>query len=87
VHYLGAPVAIRIQKENESIEETIRQLLTVSASKGCVLKILVRTKATDCQARTIHNSEIIDENLLIIDSHELMIQQWLVGKQKQADIL
>ncbi len=87
VHYLGAPVAIRIQKENESIEQTIRQLLKVSASKGCVLKILVRTKATDCQARTIHNSEIIDENLLIIDSHELMIQQWLVGKQKQADIL
>ena len=87
VHYLGTPVAIRIQKEHESIEEAIRQLLKVSSSKGCVLKILVRTKATDCQAKTIHNSEIIDENLLIIDSHELMIQQWLDGKQKRVDIL
>lgn len=87
VHYLGAPVAIRIQKENESIEEAIRQLLKVSASKGCVLKILVRMKATDCQGKTIHDPETIDVNLLIVDSHELIIQEWLDGKQKQADIL
>jgi len=87
VHYLGTPVAIRIQKENESIEEAIRQLLKASVSKGCVLKILVRTKATDCQAKNIHDLENIDENLLIIDSHELMIQEWLEGKQKQVDIL
>jgi site-specific DNA-methyltransferase (adenine-specific) len=87
VHYLGAPVAIRIQKENESIEEAIRQLLKVSASKGCVLKILVRTKAIDCQARTNPDLETLDDNLLIIDSHELVIQKWLEGKQKQVDML
>jgi site-specific DNA-methyltransferase (adenine-specific) len=86
VHYLGTPAAIRIQKEYESIEEAIRQLLKASVSKGCVLKILVRTKATDCQAKNIHDLENIDENLLIIDSHELMIQEWLEGKQKQVDI-
>jgi hypothetical protein len=65
----------------------MRQLLKVSASKGCVLKILVRMKATDCQGKTIHDPETIDVNLLIVDSHELIIQEWLDGKQKQADIL
>jgi len=88
VHHLDAPVAIRIQKENESLEETRRQLLKASATKGCILKILVKTHASDYQVQTIHDDpEVIDTNLLIIDSHELMIQEWLSEKQKQAAIL
>ena len=88
VHYLDAPVAIRIQKENESLEETRRQLLKASATKGCILKILVRTQAAEYQVQTIHDDpDVIDTNLLIIDSHELMIQEWLREKQKQAAIL
>jgi site-specific DNA-methyltransferase (adenine-specific) len=88
VHYLDAPVAIRIQKENERLEETRRQLLKASATKGCILKILIRTQAADYQAQPIHDDpEIIDNNLLIIDSHELLIQEWLREKQKQATIL
>jgi site-specific DNA-methyltransferase (adenine-specific) len=83
VHFLDAPVAIRIQKENESLEETRRQLLNASATKGCILKILVRTHAAEYQEQTIpEDLEVIDTNLLIIDSHELMIQEWLREKQK-----
>src|SRR5438477_6804984 len=67
VHYLDTPVAIRIQKENESIVEARRQLLKASASKGCLLKILVRTKATDCRESCTLDPEVIDDNLLIID--------------------
>ena len=74
VHYLDVPVAIRIQKENESLDETRRQLLKASATKGCILKILVRTQAAEYNVQTIHDDpEVIDTNLLIIDSHELMI--------------
>ncbi len=88
VHYLDAPVAIRIQKENESFEETRRQLLKASATKGCILKILVRTQAAEYQVQTIHDDpEVIDTNLLIIDSYELMIQEWLREKQKPAAML
>ncbi len=83
-HYLGTPVAIRVQKENESIEEARRQLLKASASKGCVLKILVRTIATDCQQQTTFDSESIDDNLLVINSHELVIEGWLSGKENGA---
>jgi site-specific DNA-methyltransferase (adenine-specific) len=88
VHYLDAPVAIRIQKENESLEETRRQLLKASVTKGCILKILVRTHAAAYQEQTIYdNPEIIDTNLLIIDSNELLIQEWLREKQKHIALL
>ena len=88
VHYLDAPVAIRIQKENESLEETRRQLLKASVTKGCILKILVRTHTVEYQEQTIHeNPEVIDSNLLIIDSNELLIQEWLREKQKQTTLL
>jgi site-specific DNA-methyltransferase (adenine-specific) len=88
VHYLDAPVAIRIQKENESLEETRSQLLKASATKGCILKILVRTQPAEYMTQSIDNDpEIIDTNLLIIDSHELMIQEWLREKQKPVAIL
>ena len=88
VHYLDTPVAIRIQKENESLEETRRQLLKASATKGCILKILVRTHVSEYEMQAIHDDpEIIDTNLLIIDSYELMIQEWLREKQKQVAIL
>ncbi len=84
VHYLDAPVAIRIQKENESIGEARRQLLKASATKGCVLKILVRTQATAYQIQSIEDdSEDIDTNLLVIDSHELLIREWIESKKSQ----
>jgi site-specific DNA-methyltransferase (adenine-specific) len=88
VHYLDTPVAIRIQKENESLEDARIQLLKASATKGCVLKILVRTQGAENQSQSIDNNpEIIDTNLLIIDSHELVIQQWLEKKKQRAAIL
>ena len=88
VHYLDTPVAIRIQKANESLEETRRQLLKASVTKGCILKILVRTHAEEYQEQIFHeNPEVIDANLLIIDSHELLIQEWLKEKQQQTALL
>ncbi len=79
-HHLGTPVAIRVQKENESVEEARRQLLKASATKGCLLKILVRTAATDCEEAASCDAGIIDDNLLIIDSYELEIEGWLRAK-------
>jgi site-specific DNA-methyltransferase (adenine-specific) len=78
-HYLGTPVAIRVQNENESLEEARRQLLKASASKGCMLKILVRTAATDC-GEGWGDAEFIDDDLLVVDSYELEIEEWLRGK-------
>lgn len=82
VYYLGTPIAVRVQKENETIEEARRQLLKASASKGCILKILVRT--TDYSHPAMFDVANVDDSLLIVDSHELAIEQWLKEKQKQA---
>jgi site-specific DNA-methyltransferase (adenine-specific) len=88
VHYLDAPVAIRIQKENESLEESRRQLLKASVTKGCILNILIRTHPAEYQQQTVHeNPEVIDSNVLIIDSYELLIQEWLREKQEQTALL
>ncbi len=86
VHYLGTPVAIRVQKEHESIEEARRQLLKASATKGCILKILVRTVATDCREPTAVDPEVVDENLLIVDSYDVVIEGWFGEKKMQVGI-
>ena len=82
VHFLGTPVAIRVQKEHESLEEARGRLLRASASKGCILKILVRT--TDDQPPANYaDAGVIDDNLLIVDSHDVVVEQWLRGKHKR----
>jgi len=82
VHFLGTPVAIRVQKEHESLEEARGRLLRASASKGCILKILVRT--TDNQPPANYaDAGVIDDNLLIVDSHDVVVEQWLRGKHKR----
>ncbi len=84
-YFLDAPVAIRIQKEHESLQEARKHLLKASATKGCILKILVRTHTSDNQPATCNKPEDIDSNVLIIDSHELLIQEWL--RERQTAIL
>src|SRR5260370_39178469 len=64
VHFLGTPVAIRAQKEHESLEEARGRLLRASASKGCILKILGRT--TDEQPPANYSEAgVIDDNFLM----------------------
>lgn len=78
-YYLDTPVAIRIQRENESLEEARKLLLKASATKGCILKILVRT--TNCQMLTFTELENVDNNLIIIDSYDFLINQWRKRKE------
>jgi len=84
-HYCGTPVAIRVQRHNETLEEAKKQLLRASVTKGCILKILIRT--TPYHSTTMFDLEDTDTNLLIVDSHDLTISQWLQEKQEQATTL
>ena len=81
-HYMGAPVAIRVQRQNETLEEAKKQLLRASATKSCILKILIRTMPYS--STTMFDIEDIDTNLLIVDSHDLTISRWMQEKQEQA---
>ena len=84
-HYMGTPVAIRVQRENESLEEAKKLLLKASATKGCILKILIRT--SPYQSSSMFELENVDTNLLVVDSHELVVNRWLQQKHEQVTIL
>ena len=62
----------------KSLEEARKQLLKASVTKGCILKILIRTKPD--QHTTMFDLENLDDNLLILESDELAIDQWLASK-------
>jgi len=84
-HHLGAPVAIRVQRPYETVAEAKKHLLRASATKGCILKILIRT--TLYQHTAMFELEDADTNLLVVDSHDLIISQWLQEKQMQQKTL
>lgn len=90
VRHFGTPIAIRIQRENESLEDARRHLLKASITKGCMLKILIQT--TPDLYTAISNTKTLDDNLLIIENTELTINQWLAdkiesSKRKEASLL
>lgn len=84
-HHLGTPVAIRVQRPNETIAEAKKHLLRASATKDCILKILIRT--TLHQHTAMFELEDADTNLLVVDSYDLIISQWLQEKQMQEKTL
>jgi site-specific DNA-methyltransferase (adenine-specific) len=84
-HFQGTPVAIRVQRQNETLEEAKKQLLKASITKGCILKILIRT--TPYHATSMFDLEDTGSNLLVIDNHDLSITQWLQEKREQATML
>jgi len=70
----NCPVAVRIQKQGESIEIAKRKLIAASKTKNCELMILVRTQK-DVE-RSFFN-DWNDENLLMIDAYDLVISDWI----------
>ncbi len=69
----GQPVSVRIQKKDEDIETARRKLITASKTKKCALMILVRTQKE--KSHTLF--DWADENLLVIDSYDLIINSWI----------
>jgi len=68
----GQPVSVRIQKEYEDIEAARRKLIVASKTKKCALMILVQTK----KGKSHSLFDWADENLLVIDSYDLIINSW-----------
>jgi len=68
-NYLGKPVAVKIQKENEELNLAINKLLGASRKRGCKLSLLIKTS---------RDLSFIDFNkhsdLIIIDSYDLIIK-------------
>lgn len=74
------PVAVRIQRENETLSDTIAKLQRSAQSKACKYMIIVRThmdKAVFC------NYENIPDDILIIDEYDWQIKQQIDNKYQQ----
>ncbi|MGG3402344.1 site-specific DNA-methyltransferase [Bacillus paranthracis] len=75
-YYKEKPVPIKIQKPNETFEEALDSLLFASQKRSCVLKVLIKTKHEDNLLDFI-TQEQPDENLIVIDSYDLIIKNWI----------
>ena len=66
------PVSLKIQREDETLEEAANRLLKASKIKQCSFMILIRT---DRKSTRLNSSDFntIPDNMRIIDSYEVQI--------------
>lgn len=76
-HINERPVSVKIQKKDEDIETAKQKLITASQTKNCELMILIRTHQRNERLFSLDTDE---GNVLVIDSHDLMIWDWLQEK-------
>lgn len=74
--YKESLVSVRIQKENESLEKAIKQLVQSSRIKKCKKMILVKTNLIT--ERILFQEEIEHQDLIIIDSYNLLLDKILM---------
>lgn len=79
VDYRGKPVAVKIQKENETIFEAQKKLLDSAKKKGCLLAILIQTRRDlpICKPQ-------VQDNLLLITSYDLLIEEFLRERETRG---
>ncbi|MBL8089973.1 MAG: hypothetical protein KF758_01650 [Anaerolineales bacterium] len=79
----NSPVSVKIQKQGESLEISKRKLLNASKTKNCKLMILIKTQM-EIDTTLFSWS---DENILVIDSYDLQIKNWLDEQNEiQSDL-
>ena len=71
----GKAVAIKVQKEHESLQEAKTLLKRACENKGFGKKILIRTNQHE--VNYLFKNDIVDDNLLVIDSYEFLIDSML----------
>lgn len=64
----GKPISIKIQKEDETLEDALKKMIKSGASKNCCFMILIRTHIDYQQ---MFPCKDIPENIIVIDSYEV----------------
>ncbi|MCT8136476.1 hypothetical protein H1D32_01015 [Anaerobacillus sp. CMMVII] len=72
-------MAVKIQQQNETLEEAKIKLLQASKKKGCSLLVLIRTTTNDTLPLQLEPNQN-DDNILIIDSYHLLINDYINSK-------
>lgn len=75
-HYKEKAVPVKIQKPDETFDEALDSLVRASHKRSCILKVFIKTKHEDNLFDFI-SQEQPDENLIIMDSYDLVIKDWI----------
>ncbi len=76
-HINGHPVSVKIQKKDEDFETAKQKLIAASETKNCELMILIRTHRRNDR---LFSLDVNEANVLVIDSHDLIVEDWLQEK-------
>ena len=71
----GRAIAIKVQKEHESLQEAKALLIRACENKGFGRKILIRTNRNE--GIGLFKNDVVDDKLLVIDSYQFLIESML----------
>ena len=77
----GKPVSVKIQKEEETLDEAINKLIKSSRTKKCEYMILIRTHTDYINAIDFNR---IPQGVIIMDSYEMQIDEYINNKQLKS---
>ncbi|MGM9927324.1 MAG: DNA-methyltransferase [Bacillus sp. (in: firmicutes)] len=78
------PISVKIQKEDETLEEAVNKLCKSSKTKKCAYMILIRTHL-DFIDTFEHSS--YPNNLLVMDAYDLVIQDFLEQQKEKNNVM
>lgn len=76
------PISVKIQKDEETLDEAVNKLCKSSRTKKCIYMILIRTHLDTIDTYEYSN---YPNNLFIIDACDLMIKNALEGKGEESN--
>ena len=76
-HYLNAPVALKIQKPDESIAQAIKLLHGAGEKRNCSFLVLILQNSTPSD--TLRN---VPSNMIVLNSYELEMEQQTIWNRK-----
>lgn len=82
-HFHGKPVPIKIQKESESLSESLYLLENAMKKKELEFGIVLKTH----EDTTLLGLNEISDNILVLDHFKVTIDQWLKNRDSKLDIL
>lgn len=77
----GKPVSVKIQKEEETLDEAINKLIKSSRTKKCEYMILIRTH-TDYM--NVIDFNHIPQGVVIVDSYEMQIDEYINNEKLKS---
>ena len=69
-HYMNAPVAVKIQKKNETVEQAVRLLMDAGKKRNCSFTVLILQNEI-----APHEIYDVPDNMIVLNSYELEIHQ------------